>query len=181
MENHVKWWKDFWGKSSVKLPDELIEKQYYLELYKLGSVSRKGAPAITLQAVWTADNGSLPPWKGDFHNDLNTQLSYWPAYTGNHLQEAVSFTDWLWKIRSVSLQYTKQYFGVDGLNVPGVVTLNGDPMGGWIQYSLSPTVSAWCAQYFTGSGNILWTIVFFSKRLILMFMMQQFIWRILPA
>ncbi|CAI9680504.1 hypothetical protein HZQ11_12485 [Elizabethkingia anophelis] len=147
-KNHVKWWKDFWGKSSVKLPDELIEKQYYLELYKLGSVSRKGAPAITLQAVWTADNGSLPPWKGDFHNDLNTQLSYWPAYTGNHLQEAVSFTDWLWKIRSVSLQYTKQYFGVDGLNVPGVVTLNGDPMGGWIQYSLSPTVSAWCAQYF---------------------------------
>lgn len=147
-KSHVKWWKDFWNKSSVKLPDELIEKQYYLELYKLGSVSRKGAPAITLQAVWTADNGSLPPWKGDFHNDLNTQLSYWPAYTGNHLQEAVSFTDWLWKIRPVSLQYTKQYFGVDGLNVPGVVTLNGDPMGGWIQYSLSPTVSAWCAQYF---------------------------------
>ncbi|OPB91228.1 glycosyl hydrolase family 95 catalytic domain-containing protein [Elizabethkingia ursingii] len=147
-KSHVKWWQDFWSKSSVKLPDELIEKQYYLELYKLGSVSRKGAPAITLQAVWTADNGSLPPWKGDFHNDLNTQLSYWPAYTGNHLQEAVSFTDWLWKIRPVGLQYTKQYFGVDGLNVPGVVTLNGDPMGGWIQYSLSPTVSAWCAQYF---------------------------------
>lgn len=147
-KSHVKWWQDFWSKSSVKLPDELIEKQYYLELYKLGSVSRKGAPAITLQAVWTADNGSLPPWKGDFHNDLNTQLSYWPAFTGNHLQEAVSFTDWLWKIRPVSLQYTKQYFGVDGLNVPGVVTLNGDPMGGWIQYSLSPTVSAWCAQYF---------------------------------
>ncbi|MDX8569660.1 glycoside hydrolase N-terminal domain-containing protein [Elizabethkingia sp. HX XZB] len=147
-KSHVKWWNDFWSKSSVKLPDELIEKQYYLELYKLGSVSRKGAPAITLQAVWTADNGSLPPWKGDFHNDLNTQLSYWPAYTGNHLQEAVSFTDWLWKIRPANLQYTKQYFGVDGLNVPGVVTLNGDPMGGWIQYSLSPTVSAWCAQYF---------------------------------
>ncbi|MCL1680958.1 glycoside hydrolase family 95 protein [Elizabethkingia miricola] len=147
-KSHVKWWKDFWSKSSVKLPDELIEKQYYLELYKLGSVSRKGAPAITLQAVWTADNGSLPPWKGDFHNDLNTQLSYWPAYTGNHLQEAVSFTDWLWKIRPANLQYTKQYFDVEGLNVPGVVTLNGDPMGGWIQYSLSPTVSAWCAQYF---------------------------------
>jgi alpha-L-fucosidase 2 len=28
--------------------------------------------------------------ESDFHNDLNTQLSYWPAYTGNHLQEAVS-------------------------------------------------------------------------------------------
>lgn len=147
-EEHAGWWEKFWKKSSVSIPDTLLEKQYYLELYKLGSVARAGAPAITLQAVWTADNGSLPPWKGDFHNDLNTQLSYWPAYTGNRLAEAATYTDWLWKIRPKNLQYTKQYFGVEGLNVPGVVTLGGDPMGGWIQYSLSPTVSAWCAQHF---------------------------------
>ncbi|HPZ86484.1 MAG TPA: glycoside hydrolase N-terminal domain-containing protein [Flavihumibacter sp.] len=146
--SHTEWWNKFWEKSSVVLPDKLIERQYYLEMYKLGSVARAGAPAITLQAVWTADNGSLPPWKGDFHNDLNTQLSYWPSYTGNHLAEGATFTDWLWKIRNNNKRYTKQYFGVEGLNVPGVVTLNGDPMGGWIQYSLSPTVGAWCAQYF---------------------------------
>lgn len=145
---HTGWWKDFWNKSSLNVPDSLIQKQYYLEMYKLGSVARKGAPAITLQAVWTADNGSLPPWKGDFHNDLNTQLSYWPTYTANRLEEAATFTDWLWKIRARNLVYTKQYFGVGGLNVPGVVTLNGDPMGGWIQYSLSPTVGAWAAQHF---------------------------------
>ena len=145
---HVAWWKNYWDKSSIRLPDPVIEKQYYLEMYKMGCVARAGAPAITLQAVWTADNGSLPPWKGDFHNDLNTQLSYWPTYTGNRLAEAATFTDWLWKIRPKNLQYTKQYFGVEGLNVPGVVTLNGDPMGGWIQYSLSPTVVAWCAQHF---------------------------------
>jgi len=145
---HTAWWKNFWSKSSISVPDPVIQKQYYLEMYKLGSVSRKGAPAITLQAVWTADNGSLPPWKGDFHNDLNTQLSYWPTYTGNRLAEGATFTDWLWKIRNRNLDYTKQYFGVAGLNVPGVVTLNGDPMGGWIQYSLSPTVGAWASQHF---------------------------------
>ncbi len=117
-------------------------------MYKLGAVAREGAPAITLQAVWTADNGGLPPWKGDFHNDLNTQLSYWPAYSGNRLAEAKSYTDWLWKIRKKNKDFTKQYFGVDGLNVPGVLTLNGDPMGGWIQYSLSPTIGAWAAQHF---------------------------------
>lgn len=145
---HVAWWARFWKQSSIRLPDTLLEKQYYLEQYKLGSAARSGAPAITLQAVWTADNGNLPPWKGDFHNDLNTQLSYWPSYTGNHLAEAATFTDWLWKIRPKNLQYTKQFFGVEGLNVPGVATLDGDPMGGWIQYSLSPTVGAWCAQHF---------------------------------
>jgi len=147
-DSHTEWWKNFWNKSNIAVPDQLIQKQYYLEMYKLGCVARKGAPAITLQAVWTADNGSLPPWKGDFHNDLNTQLSYWPTYTANHLAEGATFTDWLWKIRKSNLTYTKQYFGVEGLNVPGVATLNGDPMGGWIQYSLSPTVSAWTAQHF---------------------------------
>lgn len=146
--SHLTWWKDFWSKSSINIPDTLLEKQYYLEQYKLGCVARKGAPAITLQAVWTADNGSLPPWKGDFHNDLNTQLSYWPAYAGNHLKESATYTDWLWKIKSKNQQYTSQYFQTPGLNVPGVVTLAGDPMGGWIQYSLSPTLGAWCAQHF---------------------------------
>jgi alpha-L-fucosidase 2 len=145
---HANWWKNFWSKSSISIPDSMLEKQYWLELYKLGSTARKGAPAITLQAVWTADNGSLPPWKGDFHNDLNTQLSYWPAYTGNHLTEASTYTDWLWKTKTNNQKFTKQYFGVNGLNVPGVETISGEPMGGWIQYSLSPTTAAWCAQHF---------------------------------
>lgn len=147
-DEHLLWWKNYWAQSAIHLPDSLLQKQYYLELYKLGCVARAGAPAITLQAIWTADNGSLPPWKGDFHNDLNTQLSYWPAYTSNHLSEAATFTDWLWKTMPENKTFTKNYFGVDGLNVPGVETLHGYPMGGWIQYSLSPTTTAWCAQYF---------------------------------
>ncbi|NIG53493.1 glycoside hydrolase family 95-like protein [Chitinophaga sp. Cy-1792] len=145
---HIQWWTGFWAKSSVSLPDSIIARQYYLDMYKLGAVARSNTPAITLQAVWTADNGNLPPWKGDFHNDLNTQLSYWPTYTGNHLDLAVGYINWLWNMRAANKQYTKQYFGVEGLNVPGTATLHGSPMGGWIQYSLSPTVVAWCAQHF---------------------------------
>ncbi|MBS1577279.1 MAG: glycoside hydrolase N-terminal domain-containing protein [Bacteroidetes bacterium] len=144
---HKKWWQNFWVKSTVSVPDSIIQKQYLMEMYKLGAASRPNAPAITLQAVWTADNGSLPPWKGDFHNDLNTQLSYWPVYTSNHLTEGESYINWLWNNKTVSEKYTQQYFGVKGLNVPGVVTLNGHPMGGWIQYAMGPTVSAWCAQH----------------------------------
>lgn len=145
---HTAWWARYWAQSSISIPDTLLEKQYYRDMYKLGAVARKGAPAISLQAIWTADNGNLPPWKGDFHNDLNTQLSYWPAYTGNHLEEAATFTDWLWETRAANQKMTKQYFGVTGLNVPGVETINGYPMGGWIQYSLSPTVGAWVSQHF---------------------------------
>lgn len=147
-DTHTVWWSNYWKQSSVSIPDALLEKQYYLEMYKLACVARKGTPAITLQAIWTADNGSLPPWKGDFHHDLNTQLSYWPSYTGNHLQEAATYTDWLWAVRAENKQFTKQYFGVEGLNVPGVTTISGNAMGGWIQYSLSPSTASWLAQHF---------------------------------
>ncbi len=145
---HQAFWTDYWTQSSVTLPDSLLQKQYDNEMYKFGSASREDSYPISLQAVWTADNGLLPPWKGDYHHDLNTQLSYWPAYTGNHLREGLGYLNTLWDQRDVYKKYTKQYFETDGLNVPGVCTLTGEPMGGWIQYSMSPTVGAWLAQHF---------------------------------
>jgi len=146
--SHSKWWNDYWSRSSISLPDKQLERQYYLEMYKFACVARTNTPPISLQAIWTADNGNLPPWKGDFHHDLNTQLSYWPGYTGNHLDLTASYTNWLWKVKGVNKQWTKNYFGLDGLNVPGVTTISGKEMGGWIQYSMSPTTAAWIAQHF---------------------------------
>lgn len=145
---HKEWWNKFWSSSTISIPDTILEKQWYLEMYKFGSAARNNTPPISLQAVWTADNGKLPPWKGDFHNDLNTQLSYWPAYSSNHLDLEEGFINWLFDNRETFKKYTKGYFGKNGLNVPGVATLTGEPMGGWIQYSFGPTVSAWLAQHF---------------------------------
>ncbi len=148
LDSHQAWWKRFWARSSVELPDPVLEKQWFLETYKFGAASRLGAPPVTLQAVWSADDGGLPPWKGDYHNDLNTELSYWPGYAANHLEESQAFVDWLWTIRPEAEKYTRTYFAAKGLNVPGVCTLTGQPMGGWTQYSLGPTVSAWLAHHF---------------------------------
>ena len=147
-KEHREWWRGFWAKSSINIPDSVLERQWYLEQYKFGSAARSNTPPISLQAVWTADNGKLPPWKGDFHHDLNTQLSYWPAYSGNHLDLEEGFINWLWKHKKTFKKYTNSYFGTSGLNVPGVTTLEGDPMGGWIQYSFGPTVGAWLSHHF---------------------------------
>ncbi|MCB0687047.1 MAG: hypothetical protein KDC53_10990, partial [Saprospiraceae bacterium] len=148
LPTHLEWWKQFWAKSSILIPNKTLEKQWYLEMYKFGSLARKDAPPISLQGVWTADNGKIPPWKGDFHHDLNTELSYWPAYSANHLDLEEGFINWLWKYKDTFKRYTREYFKEEGLNVPGVTTLAGEPMGGWIQYSLGPTVSAWLAHHF---------------------------------
>lgn len=147
-KEHRQWWQQYWDKSSISLPDKVLERQYASEIYKLGCVTRHNSPIIPLQGVWTADNGLLPPWKGDVHHDLNTQLSYWPCYTGNYLDEGFGYLQTLWNQRETNRAYTRAYFGCDGLAVPGVATLTGEPMGGWIQYSLSPTISAWLAHHF---------------------------------
>jgi alpha-L-fucosidase 2 len=148
LEQHRKWWNIFWLQSGISIPDPVLNKQWHLEMYKLGAATGNGAPPISLQAIWTADNGKLPPWKGDFHNDLNTQLSYWPAYSSNHLQQESGYINWLQKNKPEFEKYTQKFYQVSGLNVPGVVTLAGQPMGGWIQYSFGPTVSAWLGHHF---------------------------------
>ena len=147
-KEHVAWWEAYWNRCEISLPDSVLERQWYLEMYKFGSSSRKDAPPICLQAVWTADNGQTPPWRGDFHNDLNTQLSYWPGYASNHLEESEVFTDWLWRIKDNSEAFTRRFFGVEGMNVPCIATLEGRNIGGWNQYSHSPTAGGWLAHHF---------------------------------
>nr|MBC8216975.1 glycoside hydrolase N-terminal domain-containing protein [Planctomycetota bacterium] len=79
--SHQTWWDSYWSKSSVRVPNLIIERQWYLEMYKFGAAARADTPPVTLQGPWTADNMKIPPWKGDYHHDLNTELSYWPAYS----------------------------------------------------------------------------------------------------
>jgi alpha-L-fucosidase 2 len=146
--SHARWWKDYWQKSSVRLPNRIVERQWFLEQYKFGSASRRGSPPITLQGPWTADNGELPPWKGDYHHDLNTQLSYWPCYSGNRLEEGLSYLDWLWKTRANCVDWTRRFFQLPGMNVPMTADLNNNQIGGWRQYTHSATTAAWLAQHF---------------------------------
>jgi alpha-L-fucosidase 2 len=148
LASHTQWWRAFWERSSVRIPNLTVERQWYLDTYKWGAAARRNAPPITLQAVWTADDGKLPPWKGDYHHDLNTELSYWPAYSGNRLEDALGYLDWLWKTRDTAYEWTREFFEMPGLNVPMTADLNGRQIGGWRQYTHSATTSAWLAQHF---------------------------------
>jgi alpha-L-fucosidase 2 len=145
---HEAWWKHYWGRSWVAVPNPVIERQWYLETYKFGAASRRGHPPITLQGPWTADDGKLPPWKGDYHHDLNTELCYWPCYSGNRLDEGLAFLDWLWASRDNCKEWTQRFFGMPGMNVPMTADLNNNQIGGWRQYTHSSTTGAWLAHHF---------------------------------
>jgi len=145
---HRRWWQDYWSQSSVEIPDEIVERQWYLETYKFGAAARRGHPPISLQGPWTADDGKLPPWKGDYHHDLNTQLCYWPCYSANHLEEGLGFLDWLWDTRGNCVEWTQHFFGLPGMNVPMTADLMNRQIGGWHQYTHSSTTACWLAHHF---------------------------------
>jgi alpha-L-fucosidase 2 len=117
-------------------------------MYKFGSATRPDTPPITLQGPWTADNGKIPPWKGDYHHDLNTELSYWPAYSGNQLEGELGYVNWLWDTRKTAKAWTKRFFNLPGMNVPMTADLQQEQIGGWHQYTHSATTAAWLAHHF---------------------------------
>ncbi|WP_310559680.1 glycosyl hydrolase family 95 catalytic domain-containing protein [Flavobacterium sp.] len=148
LKRHKQWWEKFWLQSSVSIPDVAIQKQYNLVQYFYGAASRFDAPPMPLQGVWTADNGSLPPWKGDYHNDLNTQMTYMAYQESGRFEEGSSYINYLWNKRKIFKDFAKDFYGTNGLTCPGVMSYSGQPLGGWGQYSLSPTMSAWSAHLF---------------------------------
>jgi alpha-L-fucosidase 2 len=145
---HLAWWRGFWGRSRLFVPQADILRHYYLVQYFYGAASRRGAPPMPLQGIWTADAGDLPPWKGDYHNDLNTQMTYIAYQTAGRFEEGQSFLDLLWHLLPVFRKFAADFYGAPGAAVPGVMSLAGQPLGGWGQYSLSPTMGAWNAHLF---------------------------------
>ncbi len=146
--NHADWWTTYWSRTEVALPDPVLAGAYHRDLYKFGAAVRSDAPPVALQGPWTVDNGRLPPWKGDYHHDLNTQLSYWPSYAGNRLDGGLGFLNWLWDTRDACRDWTQTFYGVDGLNVPMTADLANRQIGGWRQYTHSVATSAWLAHHF---------------------------------
>ena len=145
---HKKWWDNFWSISEVNIPDERIQRHYNLVKYYYGAASRPDAPSMPLQAVWTQDSGGLPPWKGDFHHDLNTQMTYLPYHKAGLFDSGMSFINHMYDLLPEYRKFARDFFGVDGAAIPAVMTLNGKPLGGWPQYALSPTFAIWVGQSF---------------------------------
>jgi alpha-L-fucosidase 2 len=148
LAEHTRWWTAFWNRSRVLIPEPHLLRHYYLVRYFYGAASRQGAPPMPLQGVWTADAGGLPPWKGDYHNDLNTQMTYLAYRTSGDFDAGLCFLDYLWDRLPVFRQFARDFYHAPGAAVPGVMSLAGQALGGWGQYSLSPTMGAWNAHLF---------------------------------
>ncbi len=150
----------WFGVSRVRLPDPALQLHYDLCKHYSIAGSASDQPPMPLQGVWTADEGGLPPWKGDYHNDLNTQMTYLAYHAAGLVEQGMSWINFNWSLMAEYRAFASGFFGLPARDeryadarhepalIPGVMTIDGKPMGGWGQYSLSPTHSAWIAQSF---------------------------------
>lgn len=144
LADHLSYWEQFWNKSGLRIGDETLEKHWYLVQYYLGSCSRKGGLPMPLQGVWTADDGKLPPWKGDYHADANLQFSYYAPLKADRLPEFECLLDYYLPLcETKGKEFARSFFDADGECLPSVFALDGTSLGGWPMYATNLVNHVW--------------------------------------
>ena len=116
---------------------------YQFGRYLLISASRPGGQPANLQGIW---NESLWPWWGSkWTTNINLQMNYWPAETGNLPECVEPFYDLLEDLRITGSEVARVHYGCRGF----VVHHNTDlwraaaPVDG--SWGLWPSGGAWLA------------------------------------
>lgn len=108
VENHRKWWHNFYPASFLSVPDGQIEGFYWNQMYKYGSAIREDGIVLDLQGPWNRNTG----WPRIWWN-LNVQIAYYPVFTANHVELSKSFTNFVDAKRDNFVRNAKDIWGFD--------------------------------------------------------------------
>jgi alpha-L-fucosidase 2 len=126
----------------LHVPDASLQQLWETEIYKLHCATRPGAAPISLQGPWSPD-GAPPAWGGDYHFNVNVQMSYWPTWTANRLDVASSLFEWLDRARPAFEAFARDHFGVDGQFVPSATDIDGRCRYEWATVNLAFSSGPW--------------------------------------
>ena len=110
--------------------------------YLLISSSRPGSLPANLQGLW--NNSNNPPWRSDYHSNINIQMNYWPAEPTNLSECAIPFFDYVNSLRGVRAEATRQHYP----NVRGWTVQTENNIFGAGSFKWNPPGSAWYAQHY---------------------------------
>jgi alpha-L-fucosidase 2 len=80
---HHVWWNNLYGKSFMEIPEKIVEKGFYMQLYLLACCSRTDEAAPGLYANWIMQN---PYWNGDYTLNYNHETPFYFACPTNHTE-----------------------------------------------------------------------------------------------
>ncbi len=113
--------------------------------YLLISSSRGSLPA-NLQGLW--NNSNSPPWRSDYHSNINVQMNYWPAEVANLPECHLPFLHYVGSLRGVRTEATRDYYLNQGKPVRGWTVQTENNIFGAGSFKWNPPGSAWFAQHF---------------------------------
>ena len=110
--------------------------------YLMISSSRPGEGALpaNLQGVWVYQ--LRPPWRCDFHTDINVQMNYWFVDGANLPECFLPLAEWVDSIRDVRKEETRQVLGVKR----GWLTRSENGIFGGSTWHIQKGDSAWLCQ-----------------------------------
>lgn len=107
--------------------------------YLMISSSRPDTLPANLQGKWNQSN--RPPWRSDYHTDVNVQMNYWPVDAANLAECFQPYAEWLNSIRDVRKKATSEAFHTRGWTMRAENGIFGGSTWQWVESG-----SAWCAQ-----------------------------------
>ncbi len=137
---------------------QLIAMLFQYGRYLLLASSREGTLPANLQGIWNAKNN--PPWRADYHLNINLEMNYWPAYVTGLAAAAGPMRDYIASLRKPGRLIAAQTLGVgsaDAADSPALEVPTGwaaftqsGPLGmcgpgsDW-HWGWEPTNGAWAA------------------------------------
>ena len=120
---------------------ELEELFFQYGRYLLISSSRPGSLPANLQGIW--NNSNNPPWRSDYHSNINVQMNYWPAEVTNLSECHIPFLDFINNQREIRKKATREYYkSQNGWTVQTENNIYGAGSFVW-----NPPASAWYCQH----------------------------------
>lgn len=115
-QQHTRWWREFWEKSTVETGDEVLDSYYYSSLYWLGCCTREGKVPPGLYGCWTTSNLAL--WSGAYTLNYNYESPFYCLYTANRQELAKSYIEPLLDSIPMGEWFAREKFGHRGICLP---------------------------------------------------------------
>jgi alpha-L-fucosidase 2 len=96
-----------------KTDNGLVALYYQYGRYLLLGSSRKpGRLPANLQGIWNDQYEA--PWNADFHTNINLQMNYWPAETGNLSETSLVLSNFVKQLAIPGAVTAKEMYGASG-------------------------------------------------------------------
>jgi len=136
LEEHREYWKAFFDRSFITLPDKFLEKVYYINQYALDCCSGKDGimkhHACGLNGLWAIRHPNI--WGSMWYWDVNIQAAFAGVFSSNRLDLAKVFSDGLKTYEKLAERSAHDVHGLTGYASD-------------YPYNFYYSCWTWCAQY----------------------------------